>query len=173
MTHGRSHRMIRPKAVKGDSMFKTIVWATDGSDSADKGLPFVRSLLADDGAVLVVHCVEHVVGPRAGFTVFPNEDELQGKINQQVKELIEEGIEASLKIVSATAGGAAHSIADAAEEAKADLIVVGTRGHTALGGLLLGSVTQRLLHIGVAPVLAVPAVERPASLQPKQVEFAN
>ena len=53
-------------------------------------------------------------------------------------------------------GGPAHAIADAAKEVGADLIVVGTRGHTALGGLLLGSVTNRLLHIAPCPVLAVP-----------------
>ena len=35
--------------------------------------------------------------------------------------------------------------------------MVGTRGHTPLGGMLLGSVTQRLLHIAPCPVLAVPA----------------
>ena len=52
--------------------------------------------------------------------------------------------------------GAAHTIAEEAKEAGADLIVVGTRGHTALAGLLLGSVTQRLLHIAPCPVLAVP-----------------
>jgi nucleotide-binding universal stress UspA family protein len=40
----------------------------------------------------------------------------------------------------------------------ADVVVVGTRGHTAIGGLLLGSVTQRLLHVAPCPVLAVPAL---------------
>jgi nucleotide-binding universal stress UspA family protein len=54
-------------------------------------------------------------------------------------------------------GAAGHVIADLARERQADVIVVGTRGHTALGGLLLGSVTQRLLHIAPCPVLAVPA----------------
>jgi nucleotide-binding universal stress UspA family protein len=51
---------------------------------------------------------------------------------------------------------AAHAIADVAAEAEGDVIVVGTRGHTAFSGLLLGSVTQRLLHIAPCPVLAVP-----------------
>jgi nucleotide-binding universal stress UspA family protein len=173
MTLRRAPRMMRAKALKGESMFKTIVWATDGSDSADKGLPFARSLLGDDSSLVVVHCEEHVVGPRGGFTVYADEDEVQAKIKRQVEGLDEEGVQVTLQILSSAAGGAAHRIAEAAADAHADLIVVGTRGHTALGGLLLGSVTQRLLHIGVAPVLAIPAVERPAPLQPRQVELAG
>jgi nucleotide-binding universal stress UspA family protein len=53
-------------------------------------------------------------------------------------------------------GGAAHAIAEIAGREHVDLIVVGTRGRTALAGLLIGSVTQRLLHIAPCPVLAVP-----------------
>jgi nucleotide-binding universal stress UspA family protein len=48
-------------------------------------------------------------------------------------------------------------IADLAREIDADAIVVGTRGHSPVAGLLLGSVTQRLLHIAPCPVVAVPA----------------
>jgi nucleotide-binding universal stress UspA family protein len=55
----------------------------------------------------------------------------------------------------------------------ADLIIVGTRGHTALGGLMLGSVTQRLLHIGKCPVLAIPAVAKPAEAEPESLQATS
>ena len=54
-------------------------------------------------------------------------------------------------------GGPAHAIEEIADRADADLIVVGTRGHSSVAGLLLGSVTHRLLHIAHRPVLVVPS----------------
>ena len=60
-------------------------------------------------------------------------------------------------------GGPAHSIDEIADEVGADLIVVGTRGHSPVAGLLLGSVTQRLLHIASQPILAIPPSAQPAT----------
>jgi nucleotide-binding universal stress UspA family protein len=153
-------------------MFKTIIWATDGSESADLALPYAKQLAETDCAtMMVVHCEEFMVGPKAsGYTVHPDEDDLKEKIDRQVKDLAAEGCQTSYKLVGSKSGGAAHRIAEVADEVEADLIVVGTRGHTALGGLLLGSVTQRLLFIGPCPVLAVPTVSRPVE-EPKPIAF--
>ena len=148
---------IREKS-EGSAMYSKIIWATDGSAAADAALPQVRELASSNGtAVVVLHCEETMVGPRAyGLDVNADEDDLKEKIRQQAKALEGEGLKVSTEFVPTRSGIAAHAIAEAAEKDGADLIVVGTRGHTAIGGLLLGSVTQRLLQVAPCPVLAVP-----------------
>jgi nucleotide-binding universal stress UspA family protein len=140
-------------------MFKTIVWATDGSDAADAALPYAKGLAEGEGhKLVVVHSKELLRGRAGGYPMNADEDELQAKIRRQAEELRSEGLDVTLRIEAGAAPGAAHMIAEAARSFDADVIVVGTRGHTAIGGLLLGSVTQRLLHVAPCPVLAVPAL---------------
>jgi nucleotide-binding universal stress UspA family protein len=52
-------------------------------------------------------------------------------------------------------GAPAEEIARVAADRGVDQIVMGTRGITALGGLLLGSVAQRVVHLSPVPVLLV------------------
>lgn len=54
-------------------------------------------------------------------------------------------------------GEPADEILDAAKEAGAALIVIGLRRRSAVGKLLLGSTSQRILLDGPCPVLAVKA----------------
>ncbi len=138
-------------------MFKKILWATDGSESADRALELAKELASQEGAsLLVVHTVEHSVGRMGGQETRVDEDERQAKIAKQIADLSATGMNAESKTVQGGGAGSAHAIAEVAREEGADLIVMGTRGHTALGGLLLGSVTQRMLHIAPCPVLVVP-----------------
>jgi nucleotide-binding universal stress UspA family protein len=142
-------------------MFNTIVWATDGSQAADEALPYVKTLAGTGASVVVVHAVESfVTGYSAGLPEFGDEDELKAKIERQVEQLRSEGVSADTTILHAHAMRPAHLIAEAARDAGADVVVVGTRGHTPLGGLLLGGVTQRLLHTAPCPVFAVPPKSR-------------
>jgi nucleotide-binding universal stress UspA family protein len=149
-------------------MFKTIVWATDGSDAADRALPYAKSLADGPGRTLVVvHAKELMVGRSGGYPVLADEDEIEAKIRGQVKEAREEGFDATFKLVAGGAPHAAHMIVGAANEVGADMIIVGTRGHSPIAGLLLGSVTQRLLHVSPCPVLAVPDGGHPAAAEPE------
>ena len=140
-------------------MFKTIIWATDGSASADKALPYARSLAErEGGSLVVVHAIERFVGSRAaGLPVHADEDELRAKVERQVAELQSAGVHADLVVETDGPARPAHMVAEVARKVGADLIVAGTRGHTAISGLILGSVTHRLLHVAPCPVLAVPA----------------
>jgi nucleotide-binding universal stress UspA family protein len=52
-------------------------------------------------------------------------------------------------------GEVAPTIARLAAELACDQIVMGTRGHTALGDLLLGSVAVKVLHLTTIPVTLV------------------
>ena len=138
-------------------MFNVIVWASDGSEPSDRALSYARKLAEESSAELIaLHVREITVGRSAGYPVQIDEDEVEGKIESQAKEMKDSGINARYAQAGAAYGGAAHAIAETAESNGADLIVVGTRGQGPVAGLLLGGVTQRLLHISSCPVLAVP-----------------
>jgi nucleotide-binding universal stress UspA family protein len=52
-------------------------------------------------------------------------------------------------------GPIAETIVAQAKSGKFDLICIGTRGMTATGNLLLGSVATRVLHLADMPVITV------------------
>jgi nucleotide-binding universal stress UspA family protein len=139
-------------------MFKSIVWGNDGSEAAERALPLVKELAAPDGAtVTIVHVVERVEGSGGvGPTRRVDEGELQAHLERLAAELEQDGIAASLYINADVGARPAHEIIKTVRERDADLIVVGSHGHSLLGGLLLGSVAYRLLHVAPCPVLVVP-----------------
>jgi nucleotide-binding universal stress UspA family protein len=146
-------------------VFKTILWATDGSETAAHALPYALGLAEPNHARLVVaHAHEIFVGRAGGYPVLADESELRERISRQVNDLQADGIEATFIVRTCGASHIARTITEIAEEVGADLIVVGTHGYGRVAGLLIGSVTQGLLHTGVCPVLAIPtgtSVEAP------------
>ena len=143
-------------------MFKSIVWASDGSGLAQKALPLVRELARAEGAqITIVHVVERIEGSGAvGLPRRADEAQVQADLREQAAALEREGFVTSLEIRGDVGVRPAHEIVTVARDVGADLIVAGSRGHTAIGGLLLGSVTTRLLHISPCPVLVVPPEPR-------------
>lgn len=137
-------------------MFKTIVVALDGSENAGRASSLATELASESGAKLIVaHVAEHTIG-KGGGDLQVDQEELKAEIEKQADELKAGGLEVEVAIRDEMVGGPAHAIAEIAANAGADLIVVGTRGHSPVAGLLLGSVTQRLLHIAACPVLSIP-----------------
>jgi nucleotide-binding universal stress UspA family protein len=141
-------------------MFETIVWATDGSELADRALLPVMELARQNHArIVAVHANELLKGRLGGAPLISDESEMITKIEGQVAELLELGFIAELKIVSGT-HDTADLIAKAAREAEADLIVVGTHGWGGFRSAMLGSVAHGLLHHAFCPVLSIPPETR-------------
>jgi nucleotide-binding universal stress UspA family protein len=140
-------------------MFKAIVWSTDGSEHAQRALPYVKGLATEGGATItIVHVVERIEGGGAvGLPRRANEPELQAQLETLAADLSEEGFRVSLIIRGDVGVRPAHEVVEVARDTGADLIVVGSRGLSTIGGLLLGSVAHRLLHIAPCPVLVMPA----------------
>ena len=152
-------------------MFETLIWATDGSETANRALPYVKTLAAPGAQIYAVHVREIFVGRGAGYSVYADEPDLQERIAKQVEELRLEGFDAHLRVLTATSGHAALKIADVARDVDAELILLGTRGYGRVAGLILGSTTQGLLHAGVCPVLAVPPCS-PTRVEERELEGA-
>ena len=137
-------------------MFKTIVLALDGSEGSRQAIPLAVELAQRDNARLVIAHVEQDVAGKGGGPIPATEDEIQAEIRKQAKELSAQGIDTAIEMRNVMLGGPARAVEEIADEADADLIVAGTRGLSPVPGLLLGSVTQRLLHVARRPVLVAP-----------------
>jgi nucleotide-binding universal stress UspA family protein len=102
-----------------------------------------------------VHVDEFGVGRGGGYSLYVDEADVQAAIRWQVEDLKREGLDVNLKIARMM-GSAAPMIAEIAKDEGARLIVVGTCGLGLISGLLLGSVTHRLVQNSPCPVLVVP-----------------
>jgi nucleotide-binding universal stress UspA family protein len=136
----------------------TIIWATDGSKWSDAAFEvicdFVKKIASP--RIVAVHIDQRLAGRGGDIPLLADEEDLRTKIESQVDQLRREGVDADFELRRTQRANTAARLAAIAEELSADLIVVGTRGHGHLAGMLLGSVAQGLLHSAPCPILVVP-----------------
>lgn len=73
-------------------------------------------------------------------------------LDEATRRLRAAGIEPQLHV---SVGESAETIVDFARSRDCDQILLGTRGHTGLGGTLLGSVAAKVTHLTHIPLLLV------------------
>jgi nucleotide-binding universal stress UspA family protein len=139
---------------------KKIVCAFDGSDHAMKAAQAASELAQKFGGTLsLVYVVEPYAPPvdLPGISfvdwVEPHRKAARRLVTDAADALAKDtGIrpEAEVRV-----GAAAQEITAFAEDAQADLLVIGSRGLGTVKRLLLGSVADRVVHLSTVPVLVV------------------
>jgi nucleotide-binding universal stress UspA family protein len=136
-------------------MFEKILLAFDGSEPSTRAMELVRRLaLTSGGEVLVFHVVERFIG-HTGAVDTETPEEITDLMETTVRSLKDEGVSARGVIVHAMSGRTAAEILEAAKDFGADVVVVGSRGLTDMAGILLGSITHKVIHLADRPVLVV------------------
>jgi nucleotide-binding universal stress UspA family protein len=144
-----------PKPAKNDLM-KRILAAMDGSDAAMHAVRKALELAdAMGGEVTLAHVVPHVFVPaEVPFDAGRLADEaMRGGEAMLAKAAEELGRPAMARVC--LKGTAGESLSELADTGGYDLVVVGSKGRGAVARMLVGSTTDRLVHICHKPVLVV------------------
>jgi nucleotide-binding universal stress UspA family protein len=162
-------RMIgaRGNNPRGADM-KSILVATDGSPAAAEAVAFGVELAAEHASELFfVHVVPALdIVPAYGFgalsAALPHEPSEHDRtmLVDAAAVAAEHGIVASTALLR---GDTVDEIVAYADSHGVELIVVGSRGHGAIAGALLGSVSRGVLAESKRPVLIVRAAAVPVA----------
>jgi nucleotide-binding universal stress UspA family protein len=134
-------------------VFNHILVAVDGSAHSNSTLSTTIDVAKKfEADVVVVHFIEHEVGRSSVFRL-ESVDEAKKIVAAAVKKLKAAGLKTSSQVNDVAHGHAAKAIVDIAHEKGVNLIVIGSRGHSEIEGLLLGSVTHKVIQLAHIPVL--------------------
>jgi nucleotide-binding universal stress UspA family protein len=133
---------------------QNVVVGYDGSEESKRALERAAALGRQGATITIVAAVSlGLHGPRSMGAL--NEDEMRAErevLDAARSDLKTQGIEVH---AIEGEGEPADVILEAAKEAHADLIIVGTRGRGAAKRALLGSVSSKLVHNADCDVLVV------------------
>jgi nucleotide-binding universal stress UspA family protein len=138
---------------------KKIMIATDGSPVSQEAVEFGVELAQEqDAAVVFVHVVPLL--DRVPMSSFGMVGALPHELSEHDREALEEAeavaeqhdVRATTKLLR---GDTVDEIVAYADNLDVDLIVVGSRGHGAVAGALLGSVSRGVLSESKRPVAVI------------------
>jgi nucleotide-binding universal stress UspA family protein len=146
----------------------------DGSDDAQAAIDRAAALMPGNEATVLVTWETTLetmarngsLGSGLGMVGAYGDDDIDAPIRQAALDTATEGVQRAT-----SAGLLAHprvanrnvdiaaTILSTAADVKADVIVLGTRGRGGVKSMILGSVSQSVLHHADRPVLVVPSAD--------------
>jgi|SRR5580704_13780799 nucleotide-binding universal stress UspA family protein len=146
-----------------------IVLAFDGSESATHAIASAHEVLGDVPLTMLHVWDQPVAGfdadPFGGLQTWSPSQiaELESAIRDRAQRVLDEGVTLAAQAGFVAAGRLERAdaapwrtILDVADELDAQLIVVGARGLSTIGSVVLGGVSNALVHHSRRPVLVVP-----------------
>jgi universal stress protein A len=144
-----------------------IILATDGTKQSDAALDITKNLKLDDGDEIQVISVVDMALPLsvdlyAGYQ--PSTEEIENAVIENARAILETTgnklreifAHKNISILTELLNGSPESrIVEKAEEIEADLIIVGSHGYNRWERLLLGSVSDSVIHHAPCSVLVV------------------
>ena len=149
----------------GIPRIRRVLLATNFTDVCTEALRHANSLLPSGGAIRLVHVchepssgINPIVASRVYFdnslTVARETEEAQEKFKALPAGLLSvPGVTVTSEVL--THSDVAVAICEAAERFDADVICMGTKGHSRAGAAILGSTVQSVLSRSSRPVFAV------------------
>jgi nucleotide-binding universal stress UspA family protein len=133
-----------------EAMLKKILLTLDGSENAEKALPWAKQFASREKAQVVLF---RVVPPIANRDfAWRERDEAREYLLRMEKELNFAGIPTKVLI---RRGNPAREIVDAAVDQECDLIVISTRGGSKVKRWVMGGVTEQVMRMSKVPVMPV------------------
>ena len=142
-------------------MTRPITAGVDGSPESHAALAWAaREAVRRNLALRVVHAWELVPDQAFGAADRETQDEwVRDGVDETARTVAQRHPDLTVT-VDVVEGSPAHALAEAAAEA--ELLVLGSRGHGAVIGFLLGSVGQQVIAESTRPVVLVRAEDRPS-----------
>ena len=143
-------------AVQAPAKIQHILFATDFSEAAANAIPFVNRIAKHfDADVVALHVRPPIVNPMTAPQTWAvdleaaklEEEKFRGEVLAQFPEICTTTLVAE--------GAVASEVQQAIDKFHIDLLVIGTRGRTGFGKLLMGSIAEEIFRSVTCPVLTV------------------
>lgn len=142
--------------MNSSKVFRRIVLATDGSDEAEAAVDAAVALSHGSSAeVRVVNVWNLEIHHRHGHWDLEVRNEAKQLLNSTVQRLTRDAVRAEGAILRADSDHIAAEVAIHAKTFGADLLVIGSRGHSNWQSMLKQSVSRQLLSAVGCPVMIV------------------
>jgi nucleotide-binding universal stress UspA family protein len=137
-------------------MFKRIIVPVDGSEHSHRALTYAQAMADKFGATLwLVHAfpqTSDLLGYDEFEKLIARRESTGQEILDQAREQVGDRLDVREELLEEPA---AEAIIRVAHTREADLIIMGTRGLGSLQGLLMGSVSHKVLNHAPCPVMLI------------------